>query len=90
MRSRGRCQKQVIRRIRQDRRRLGRFVIFAEMLADLRPLSLLDQAAPASKAGSGRGLARTRGRVSHDRRFRLPGAEPRKTSQRNKRNVGSA
>jgi hypothetical protein len=49
MRSRGRCQKQVIRRIRQDRRRLGRFVVFAEMLADLRPISLLDQAAPPRK-----------------------------------------
>jgi hypothetical protein len=28
---------------------LGRFVVFAEMLADLRPISLLDQAAPTSK-----------------------------------------
>jgi hypothetical protein len=49
MRSRGGGQKQVTRRIRRDRRRLGRFVVFSEMLADLRPISLLDQAAPARK-----------------------------------------
>ena len=49
MRSRGQRQKQATRRARQDRRRLGRFVVFAEMLADLRPISLLDQAAPAKK-----------------------------------------
>jgi hypothetical protein len=46
MKLRARGQKQVTRRIRRDRRRLGRFVVFAEMLADLRPISLLDRAAP--------------------------------------------
>ena len=49
MRSKGKRHNQATRRIRQDRRRLGRFVVFAEMLADLRPISLLDQAAPPSK-----------------------------------------
>ena len=49
MRSRGKRHNQATRRIRQDRRRLGRFVVFAEMLADLRPISLLDQTAPARK-----------------------------------------
>ena len=49
MRSRVQPRKQATRRIRQDRRRLGRFVVFAEMLADLRPISLLDQAAPPRK-----------------------------------------
>jgi hypothetical protein len=49
MRSRAKRHNQATRRIRQDRRRLGRFVVFAEMLADLRPISLLDQAAPARK-----------------------------------------
>jgi hypothetical protein len=44
-----RHQQQLTRRIRRDRRRLGRFVVFAEMLADLRPISLFDQAAPLSK-----------------------------------------
>ena len=39
-------QKRATRRIRRKRRRLGRLVVFAEMLADLRPISLLDQAAP--------------------------------------------
>jgi hypothetical protein len=46
MKPRAHGQKQVTRRIRRDRRRLGRFVVFAEMLADLRPISLLDRAAP--------------------------------------------
>jgi hypothetical protein len=49
-------QKQVTRRIRRDRRRLGRFVAFAEMLADLRPTSLVDQAAPSSKPDQIRAL----------------------------------
>jgi hypothetical protein len=49
MRSRGGGQKQVSRRIRRNRRRLGRFVVFSEMLADLRPISLLDPAALAKK-----------------------------------------
>jgi len=48
-RSRGERHKQVPRRSRRDRRRLGRFVVFSEMLADLRPISLLDQAAPTKK-----------------------------------------
>jgi hypothetical protein len=34
-------QKQVSQRMRRDRRRLGRFVAFAEMQADLRPTSLV-------------------------------------------------
>ena len=34
-------QKQVGQRMRRDRRRLGRFVAFAEMQADLRPTSLV-------------------------------------------------
>jgi hypothetical protein len=46
MRSRRQRHKQVTRR---DRRRLGRFVVFAEMQADLRPISLLDQTAPTRK-----------------------------------------
>ena len=46
MRARGQRHKQVARRIRRYRRRLGRFVVFAEMLADLRPISLLDQTVP--------------------------------------------
>jgi len=41
-RSKGQRHKQMARRIRRDRRRLGRFVVFSEMLADLRPVSLLD------------------------------------------------
>jgi hypothetical protein len=49
MRSRTHQHKQVARRIRRNRRRLGRFVVYAEMLADLRPISLLDQTAPTSK-----------------------------------------
>jgi hypothetical protein len=44
MKPRAHGQKRVLRRIRRERRRLGRFVVFAEMLADLRPISLLDQA----------------------------------------------
>jgi hypothetical protein len=46
MKPRAHGKKQVTRRIRRDRRRLGRFVVFAEILADLRPISLLDRAAP--------------------------------------------
>ena len=34
---------QLTRRIRRNRRRLGRFVVFAEMEADLRPVGLIDQ-----------------------------------------------
>jgi hypothetical protein len=50
MRSRGRGQNQVTTRsIRREGRRLGRFVVFSEMLADLRPISLLDPAALAKK-----------------------------------------
>jgi hypothetical protein len=49
MRSRGERHKQVTRRLRRDRRRLGRFVVFAETQADLRPISLLDQTAPTRK-----------------------------------------
>jgi len=50
MRFRERLHKEVSRRIRLDRRRLGCFVVFAEMLADLRPISLFNnQAAPARK-----------------------------------------
>jgi hypothetical protein len=42
-------------RRRDTQRRLGRFVVFAEMLADLRPTSLVDQAAPFEQAGSDQG-----------------------------------
>jgi hypothetical protein len=56
MRSKGKRHNQATRRIRQDRRRLGRFVVFAEMLADLRPISLLDQAAPPRKLNQVRAL----------------------------------
>jgi hypothetical protein len=49
MKSRAQRHKQVTRRIRRDRRRLGRFVAFAEMQTDLRPISLLDQIAPTRK-----------------------------------------
>jgi hypothetical protein len=38
--------KQLAQAIRRDRRRLGRFVVFAEMEADLRPVSLFDGSAP--------------------------------------------
>jgi hypothetical protein len=55
MKSRRHELKQVTRRIRRDRRRLGRFVVFAEMLADLRPISLVDRAAPFEQAGSDQG-----------------------------------
>jgi hypothetical protein len=44
-------QKQVHRRLRRERRRLGRFAAFAEMEADLRPILLFDQ--PSSKAHEG-------------------------------------
>jgi len=49
MKPRGQRHEQVTRRIRRDRRRLGRFVVFAEMQADLRPILLLDQTAPTRK-----------------------------------------
>ena len=38
-----RQQQQSTRRIRRDRRRLGRFVFFAEIEADLTPIALFDQ-----------------------------------------------
>jgi hypothetical protein len=52
MKSRGHRHKQVTRRIHRDRRRLGRFAAFAEMQADLRPISLLGQTAPTRKLDS--------------------------------------
>jgi hypothetical protein len=39
-----RQQQQSTRRIRRDRRRLGRFVAFSEMLTDLTPVQLFDKA----------------------------------------------
>ena len=48
VRSRRHDQKQMDRRLRRDRRRLGRFAAFAEMEADLRPILLFDH--PSSEA----------------------------------------
>jgi hypothetical protein len=39
-----RQQQQSTRRIRRDRRRLGRFVAFSEMLTDLTPVQLFNKA----------------------------------------------
>jgi len=39
-----RQQQQSTRRIRRERRRLGRSVAFSEMLTDLTPVQLLDKA----------------------------------------------
>ena len=44
-------QQQVTRRIQRDRRRLGRFVAFAEIEADLRPI-LLFEPTQADKEGA--------------------------------------
>jgi hypothetical protein len=46
MRSR-RHRQELTGRIRRDRRRLGRFVAFAEIEADLSPISLFDQLSPS-------------------------------------------
>ena len=45
---RGRHEQKQVRRLRRDRRRLGRFAAFAEMEADLRPILLFEP--PSSKA----------------------------------------
>jgi len=41
-----RHQQQSARHIRRERRRLGRFVAFAEIEADLTPISLFDRPSP--------------------------------------------
>ena len=46
-------QQQVTRRIRRERRWLGRFVVFAEMEADLTPILLFEPPSPSK----GHGLA---------------------------------
>jgi len=57
-------QKQVDRRLRRERRRLGRFAAFAEMEADLRPILLFEpdsnahEAAPPQVSDSGFGTRR--------------------------------
>ena len=61
MRTRRREQNQATRRVRRDRRRLGRFVVFAEMEADLRPISLFERRAPSSRLNQIRALLRHRG-----------------------------
>jgi len=43
-----RQQQQSTRRIRRDSRRLGRFVFFAEIEADLTPIALFDQPSPST------------------------------------------
>jgi len=42
-------QQQSTRRIRRERRRLGRFVFFSEIEADLTPVLLIDQSSPTSR-----------------------------------------
>ena len=42
-----RQQEQSTRRIRRERRRLGRFVAFSEMLTDLTPKPLIDNTPPS-------------------------------------------
>jgi hypothetical protein len=49
-----RQQQQSTRRIRRERRRLGRFVAFSEMLADLTPKPLMDKAASWGANQNGR------------------------------------
>jgi hypothetical protein len=49
-----RQQQQSIRRIRRDRRRLGRFVAFSEMLTDLTPKPLIDKTPLSSANQNGR------------------------------------
>jgi hypothetical protein len=44
-----RQQQQSTRRIRRERRRLGRFVVFSEMLTDLTPKPLIDADVKAEK-----------------------------------------
>jgi hypothetical protein len=51
MRSR-RHQQQSTRRIRGERRRLGRFVAFAEIKADLTPVSLFNPPLPSEAASA--------------------------------------
>jgi len=51
MRSR-RQHQQSTRRIRRERRRLGRFVAFAEIEADLTPVSLFNRPSPSKAARS--------------------------------------
>jgi hypothetical protein len=48
---------QKARRIRRERRRLGRFVAFSEMLTDLTPVQLFHKA-QASRDESGNSLSR--------------------------------
>jgi hypothetical protein len=43
-----RQQQQSTRRIRRERRRLGRFVFFSEIEADLTPVLLFDQPSPST------------------------------------------
>ena len=47
-----RHQQQLTRHIRRERRRLGRFVAFAEIEADLTPVSLFNRPSPSEAAPS--------------------------------------
>jgi hypothetical protein len=49
-----RQQQQSTRRIRCDRRRLGRFVAFSEMLTDLTPKPLIDKTPSSGAHQNGR------------------------------------
>jgi hypothetical protein len=53
MRSKGQ-QQQSTRRIRRERRRLGRFVAFSEMLTDLTPKPLIDMTPSSGANQNGR------------------------------------
>jgi len=47
-------QQQSTRRIRRERRRLGRFVAFSEMLTDLTPKPLIDKTRSSGANQNGR------------------------------------
>jgi hypothetical protein len=46
-----RHRQELTRRVRRDRRRLGRFVAFAELEANLSPITLFDQPSPSGAGG---------------------------------------
>ena len=70
-----RQQQQSTRRIRRERRRLGRFVAFSEMLTDLTPKPLIDKS-----PSSGEPERATRPEANH--LIELPcGSNPNSTGQ---------